>query len=372
MNGPGQKIRCTHCGGVYQYDEQRRCFACDDHACPHCLPDEPEALCPECRFGSLPAHLEPMLAVNGEMPEDPQRWVFEYKWDGMRTLCYWQSGQMRLETRSLRNVTAMYPDIMAESDQISAVDAIFDGEIVTPDEDGRPSFSMLQKRMFTSPRKAAQLAQSVPVQYYVFDLLWLDGRSLLDEPYAERRLLLEALSLEHERWRTPPAYAGEGGAMLEVARRWRLEGVIAKRPDSVYRPGQRSTNWLKVKIVHRQEFVIGGWEPRANAPRQVGSLLLGYFDEAVHGLRFVGRVGTGFNAVTHEKLVSLLQKHGRPESPFAGRAGKASTRFVAPKLVAEVAYRRWPEGGMVQQATFLGLRNDVQPQEIVVERSHAV
>ena len=154
--------------------------------------------------------------------------------------------------------------------------------------------------------------------------------------------------------------------MLAVARRWKLEGVIAKRPDSVYRPGVRVRDWLKIKIVTRQEFVIGGWEPRRNNDRQIGSILVGYYSPAGMGLRFAGRVGTGFSAFAHSQMAGRLERLESIHSPFTGRAGGRATRYVRPVLVAEIAFRRWPERGQLQQASFLGLRDDLRAADVVL------
>ncbi|MCF8105588.1 MAG: non-homologous end-joining DNA ligase [Desulfohalobiaceae bacterium] len=302
------------------------------------------------------------------MPSEPRDWAFEYKWDGIRALCYWQSGEMRLESRSLREITWRYPDLRARPGDLPEDQAIFDGEIMAFERDGRPSFSRLQQRMHLSPEKAARMAGEVPVKYYVFDLLWLKERSLVDEPYRIRRERLEGLAVDHERWRVPASHLGQGSAMLRVAAKWGLEGIMAKQAESPYRLGTRSRDWRKIKIVQRQEFVVGGWEPRAENREQVGSLLLGYYDPEQAGLQYAGRAGTGFDAGMHEKLSGLLAGREQKRSPFAGRVAGRGTRFVSPDLVAEIAYRRWPEGGDLQQASFLGLRDDVPARDVVIDR----
>ncbi|MFP4054612.1 MAG: non-homologous end-joining DNA ligase [Phycisphaerae bacterium] len=368
MSNAAEQIVCPQCGMTYEYDPDRRCWQCDGAACPHCMPEDgPEPLCAECRFGPLPAHVEPMLAVNGKMPRDPSRWAFEYKWDGMRALCYIQGGCLRFESRKLRDVTFLYPDLVEEA-ALPEMEAIVDGEIIALDQEGRPSFKRLQRRMHASPRKVPGAVERTAVHYYVFDLLWYNGRSVMDQPYLQRREALQKLHLPHPRWQVPASHVGEGKAMLRVARQWGLEGLVAKRPDGPYRAGQRSGDWQKIKIVRRGEFVVGGWEPREKNSRQVGSLLLGYYHPDRLGLQYAGRVGTGFDAETHQRLASLLEQHPREESPFEGRVGGRSARFVEPIFVAAVDYRRWPAGGNLQQASFQGLRADVSAHDVLIER----
>ena len=315
------------------------------------------------------AHVKPMLAQPGtSLPNPVSQWAFEYKWDGLRALCYWADGHMRLESRTQRDITGLYPDLIAAPEQIGASGLILDGEIISLDESGLPSFGNLQLRMNLSPAAARSRKLKVPVYYYVFDLLWHDGRSYFNEPYHRRRQLLESLSLSHPRWRVPPSHMGAGEEMLHVARTWGLEGLIAKRPQSVYQPGRRSSDWVKVKISQRQEFVIGGWEPREERDDQIGSLLVGYYTPGHKGLSLAGRVGTGFDIATHGRLLELLRPLVRQNSPFRQRVSGKNARFVAPKLVAEVDYRRWPRGGSIQQASFKGLRDDKPPRDVILER----
>jgi bifunctional non-homologous end joining protein LigD len=308
-----------------------------------------------------------MLAVSGPMPEDPEAWLFEYKWDGMRALAYWQNGELRLESRNLRDVTGVYPDLVPDPASMPEQDAILDGEIVALDARGRPSFKALQQRMHASPARAAAAAERTPVQFYLFDCLWHAGASLLEQPLQQRRAVLEGLRLDHRLWRVPAAHKGEGPAMLTVAREWSLEGLLAKRPGSAYRPGARGREWRKIKLVRHEELVVGGWEPREQRPDQVGALLLGHYEPGGLKLRFAGRVGTGFDAGDHQRLAPLLRERERDSSPFAGSVGRTATRFVEPDLVAQVAYRRWPGGGHLQQASFQGLRPDKPARDVVLE-----
>ena len=158
-------------------------------------------------------------------------------------------------------------------------------------------------------------------------------------------------------------------AMLKVANEWGLEGIVAKRRDSPYRTGHRSSDWVKIKIVSRDEFVIGGWEPRENEPHRTGALLLGYYNRREPGLLFAGRVGTGFAGEIDRIIIPLLQGRERKTNPFMVNPGKNNTRYVKPVLVASINYRRWPVGGLIQQASFQGIRDDVHPGDVVIERT---
>lgn len=364
-----EEVLCRHCGMKFYVDRVRRCWSCGGPACGFCTSDGPQPLCPECRFGGLAVHLKPMLAQLGSVAPAGDNWAYEYKWDGVRALCYWTGKVMRLESRNLNVITRRYPELTAEAERLGRGKLILDGEIVALDRMGRPSFHLLQQRMHLAAEKAVARQGSVPVFYYVFDVLWRDGAPLLGEPYRRRREVLESLKLSHPHWRVPPSHVGASDGMLAVAREWGLEGLMAKKVDSLYYPGERTGEWLKIKIVQREELVIGGWEPRERNEEEIGSLLVGYYDPSHVSLHFAGRVGTGFSDRTHRQLLDLLRPRVRPESPFEGRSGSAAALYVAPDLVAEVEYRRWPEGGSIQQAAFRGLRDDKAPRDVVLERS---
>jgi bifunctional non-homologous end joining protein LigD len=316
-----------------------------------------------------------MLAtLAATLPASPQRWSFEYKWDGIRAITYWDGRRLSIESRNQLEITHRYPELHLLGEAVGSRTVVLDGEIVALDASERPSFERLQRRMHVQDRSAIRrLAEQVPVYYLIFDLLYLDGRSLMARPLEQRRDMLEELTLIGSSWRLSPAHVGEGKAMLESARRQQLEGIVAKRLESVYEPGRRSPAWLKVKIIARQEFVIGAWVPEANEDRgRVGALMLGYYEAQSRGgrrLRYAGSVGTGFSAEWHRRLVPLLEAMPRADSPFADPAPKMGARFVEPKLVAEVEYRRWPAGGMVQQAAFKGLRADKDAGQVVDERT---
>jgi bifunctional non-homologous end joining protein LigD len=315
----------------------------------------------------MPRRIVPMLARLGELPRDEQAHGFEVKWDGIRALGYREPGRWRLENRNLREITPVWPEIRAIGEQLGSRSVVLDGEIVAFDDHGRPSFERLQSRMHLEGEAAARTrARTIPAVYVLFDLLWLDGHSLMDEPYAERRRRLEALELEGAAWRTPAHHAGEGGKLLEATRRQGLEGVVAKRLDSRYEPGSRGPAWIKVKHTRRQEFVIGGWL-RAEMGRSsaLGALLVGYWDET--GLRYAGKVGFGYSEADRTQLRERLVPLQREDSPFTGRQPVKNAIFVDPVLVAEIEFREWTGSGMLRQPSYKGLRTDVDANEVVRE-----
>jgi bifunctional non-homologous end joining protein LigD len=236
---------------------------------------------------------------------------------------------------------------------------VLDGEIVAFDEHGRPSFERLQRRMHVrGPSAIRRLQSSMPVMYAIFDLLYLDGRSLIEMPYRERRERLEALGLSGPAWRVPAAHPGEGKLLLEATAKQGLEGIVAKRLDCRYEPGRRSGNWLKIKHIMRQELVIGGWIPgEGRRTKRIGALLMGYYEGSA--FVYAGRVGTGFTEATLNDLAARLAPLRRDSSPFdRGPRLPREAEFVEPKLVAEVEFREWTEDGVMRAPSFKGLRDD--------------
>src|SRR5918996_982032 len=227
----------------------------------------------------MPERLEPMLARTGPLPDDDGRWAFEIKWDGVRAIAFVQGGRLILQARSGRDVTARYPELRPLAGALAGREVVLDGEVVAFDG-ARPSFQKLQGRMhLTSDHAVRRLAREDPVHYIAFDLLYLDGRSLLDRRYDERRAALAELGLAGPTWQAPAHHVGDGAALLEATRAQQLEGVIAKRLDCPYTPGRRSPGWVKVKNVASADAVIGGWLPgeRGRAGR-LGALVIGIPD----------------------------------------------------------------------------------------------
>lgn len=319
---------------------------------------------------TLPDLVRPMLATAGQMPADDDAFGYELKWDGVRAVVYVEGDSVRTLTRNDREVTATYPELRGLAQALGGRPAVLDGEIVAFDDAGRPSFGTLQARMHvTRPAEVARLRDAVPVQYLLFDLLHLDGRSTRATPYADRRWLLEGLAPAGPSWQVPPYFQGGGTDLLAASRERGLEGVVAKRLDSGYLPGRRSEAWVKVKNVRTQEVVIGGWKPgEGRRAGTIGSLLLGV--NAEPGLVYAGHVGTGFSEAMLVDLRGRLAALERPGSPFADvipRQFAKDARWVEPELVAEVVFTEWTRDGRLRHPSYRGLRVDKAPTEVVRE-----
>ena len=327
----------------------------------------------------MPERIAPMMATLAPDVPDGDDWAYEVKWDGVRAILYTGGGRARLTSRNLRDVTSRYLELRELGRTLGTREVVLDGEIVTFDESGKPSFGQLQRRMHVASESTVRrLMKTIPIVYMIFDLLYLDGRSLMRLPYEERRRMLDELELSGPHWRVPSYHVGQGRALLEASREQGLEGVIAKRLDSIYEPGRRSRAWLKVKNRPRQEVVIGGWLPgEKGRSGRIGSLAVGYYDitadeaarkDRPQHLVYAGNVGTGFTEETLERLAELLEPLRRDESPFEGkRQPPKGTVFVEPRLVADVEFGEWTRTRTLRASSFKGLRDDKDPQDVVLE-----
>jgi bifunctional non-homologous end joining protein LigD len=320
---------------------------------------------------ALPDWVMPMMAQLTPLPPDDGSWAYEMKWDGVRVSAYLSGGRLlRLISRTGRDVTVTYPELRALGPATSEHHLVLDGEVVAFAE-GRPSFEALQPRMHVSAAaEAAQLARQKPVTYLIFDLLHLDWRPTIGLPYRQRRELLDGLELAGPFWQTPPAFTDVAGAdILAAAAAQRLEGVVAKRLESAYRPGTRSADWRKVKPEFSQEAVIGGISPgKGNRQGTIGSLLVGV--QAAGGLAYAGRVGTGFDAQELRMLDQKLAPLRTRTCPFATPVPADHARrvqWVEPKLVIQVAFTGWTQADRMRAPSYRGLRNDKDPAEVIRE-----
>jgi bifunctional non-homologous end joining protein LigD len=319
----------------------------------------------------MPAGIEPMKARLTQHPAADGGWGYEVKWDGVRAIAYCETGKVRVESRSGRDVTGSHPELAALAEELEGAEAVLDGEIVAFDADGHPSFQRLQRRMHVDRRNLSRrLREEVPVTYVIFDLLYYDGELLLDLPYGDRRARLDALELDGVHWRTPAFHEGDGEAMLGLTRAQGLEGIVGKRMDSRYRPGKRGGEWIKVKNVRSQEVVIGGWLPgKGRRGGRIGALLCGYYEGEgeERRLRYAGKVGTGFSEAELDMLAERLGPLRRDGSPFDGRQPERAAIFAEPELVAEVEFAEWTEAGTLRHPSYEGLRDDRDPEGVVRE-----
>jgi DNA ligase D-like protein (predicted ligase)/DNA ligase D-like protein (predicted polymerase)/DNA ligase D-like protein (predicted 3'-phosphoesterase) len=302
--------------------------------------------------------LAPMLATHGSVANlKTSQWAFEAKWDGYRLLVEADHGEVRLRSRSGRDLTEEFPQLGSLAADLADHQAVLDGEVVALDASGVPSFSAMQNR-----------ARATRIEFWAFDLLYLDGRSLLRARYRDRRQLLETLAAGSSLI-VPDLLPGDGEQALDYSRKQRWEGVVAKKRGSTYQPGRRSASWIKDKYWNTQEIVIGGWRAgEGGRTSGIGSLLMGI--PAADGLRFVGRVGTGFTERELANLKKTLAPLHNDESPFEARLSTQDAKgvtFVKPTLVGEVRYSEWTSDNRLRQPSWRGLRPDKEPGKVVRE-----
>jgi bifunctional non-homologous end joining protein LigD len=310
-----------------------------------------------------------MKAQLAERPPRGDDWFFEIKWDGVRAIAFVENEELRLQSRTGNRCERQYPELAVVPHQLAARTAILDGEIAVLDEKGVSRFHLIQPRIANSdPNAIAHLVRSTPVVYFVFDLLYLDGYDLRGVPYTRRRELLEAILTRSPVLRISEAFpASAGEALLDAARETGLEGVLAKRGGSCYE-SKRSSDWLKIKIVTRQEFVIGGFTEPQGDRAYFGALVLGVYRDGE--LHWVGNVGTGFDTRTLAHLNSLLRPLITKQCPFAERPkpDKGMT-WVKPELIAEVKFAHWTPDQRLRAPVYEGLRNDKRPAEVIAEKA---
>ncbi len=326
----------------------------------------PEALsgAVKARMPVMPRGVPVTLAQLREKPFSDPNWLFEIKWDGVRTLAQVQNGKVTLWARSGRDVTPEYPELQVLPKYFRAAELIVDGEIVTLDEDGRSNFHRLQNRL-GAQNPSQKLLQSIPATYYVFDILYADGYDLRKAPLIERKELLKSLLAADDQVRYSEHVLEQGKELFEAAAKKGLEGIIAKVIDSSY-PGSRTSSWLKLKIVKELDAVIAGYTAPRRSRKYFGALVLGLYEG--DELKFIGNVGTGFDESTLKEIFETLQELRSPQSPFKEIPKIAEeVQWLKPKLVARVKYGNWTDDNHLRVPVFLSVRHDVSPTECTFE-----
>jgi bifunctional non-homologous end joining protein LigD len=329
------------------------------------LPDLPSA---------KPRFIEPMKAKLVEKPPATDDWVYELKFDGIRLIAIKADKRVSLLSRNENELSGRFPAIIEAIKNLPAREFVIDGEVVALDDKGRSSFQLLQ---------ALQMeGQKSPVYFYAFDLLQLDGKSLLGLPLEARKKFLEELCAgAGDPIRYSGVIGGDAKRLLEEVERRGLEGLIGKQRNSVYEPDRRSGAWIKLKCVNEQEFVIGGYTPPQGARKHFGAILVGYYDN--NKLVFAGKVGTGFTVKSLSILHKKLQKEEQNDCPFVDLPSKQNGQWVQaitpsmmkkmhwvnPKFIAQIKFAEWTRDKKLRAPVFLGLRDDKRPTEVVREAS---
>jgi bifunctional non-homologous end joining protein LigD len=327
----------------------------------------------------MPDFIPPMLATPVTEAFDNPDWLFEVKWDGYRVEAVISDGKLRLHTRNRQNAATYFPDLAGPPNWISARQAIVDGEVVALDEEGRPSFSLLQDvsgvrgpgtpRGSERRRRSKEERAAIPLVYQVFDLLYHDGHLLVDLPLEERKEALRGVLRPHPTVRYAGHVVGDGLAFYQAAREKELEGIVAKLRASVYEPGRRSRSWLKIKLRREQELVVAGWLPGKGSHEQLGSLIVGVYDG--ERLRHAGQVGSGINERMRAELRRRLDVLARDSSPLDPVPRLPQAHWVEPSLVIRAEFAEWTTDGLLRQAAFKGLEIDRDPRQVHREEAMA-
>jgi bifunctional non-homologous end joining protein LigD len=309
----------------------------------------------------MPRFIPPMLATLVGAPFDDPTWQFEVKWDGFRVETVVDGEVVRLWTRGEQDAARYFGTFLEPSSWIDAREAIVDGEVIALDEHGEPDFALLQARI----KGQGRIGTPTPFVYEVFDLLWLDGRSLLEEPLEERRRLLADALRPDPRVRLSEDVEGDGIAFFEAARVRKLEGIMAKDRRSPYLPGKRAMTWQKVKIRPEQELVVGGMTRGTGKAVELGALLVGYYADGA--LRYAGKVGAGFNDAIRAELLAALEPLVVDAPPFAvppPRPVSRSAIWLRPEVVIRAEFAGWTGDGLVRQAAYKGFDLGKDPRAV--------
>jgi bifunctional non-homologous end joining protein LigD len=323
---------------------------------------------PMAKGGATPTFILPMLAALAGAPFDDPDWLFEVKWDGFRVETIVDGGSARLWTRGEQDAARYFGPFLDPPTWLAVRSAIVDGEVIALDEHGEPDFALLQARI----KGRGVAAEPTPFVYEVFDLLHLDGRSLLDEPLEERRRLLAGVLRPDPRVRLSEHIEAGGIAFFEAARARGLEGIMAKDRRSAYMPGKRTDRWLKVKIRPEQELVVGGWVTGTGKAVELGALLVGVHEDGA--LRYAGKLGAGFTDGNRTELLAAVAPLATDEPPFAPpppRAAARNAQWLRPELVIRAEFAGWTGDGLVRQAAYKGIELEKDPRNVIRERPKA-
>ena len=320
------------------------------------------------RRAAMPSRIEPMLASLSNQPFSDPNWLFEIKWDGVRAVAFVSDNKLTLRSRNNIDITKRYPELASLPKHFAAQQAIIDGEIVALDENGRSSFERLQERMHVRAPGEKQIA-ATPVVFFAFDLLYLNGFDLREAPLLQRKQLLLRLLFPSQQIRFADHQLEKGRELFELARQHGLEGIVAKRADSIYVP-DRSSSWLKLKVTQDVDAVVGGWTEARTPGLKFGSLLLGLYDGKK--FRFIGHVGTGFDATKQKEISAKLEELSSSTCPFEGKpAANEKPSWVTPALVARVKFSGWTNDRALRHPVFIGLREDIEPTDCTVQSETA-
>ena len=331
------------------------------------IPIQPADLHPV-RKSPMPSRVEPMLATLSDKPFSDPNWLFEIKWDGVRALAFVSDGNLTLRSRANIDITKRYPELASLPQEFGAREAILDGEIVALDESGHSSFERLQERMHVRA-PSEKLIASTPVVYFAFDLLYCDGYDLREAPLLQRKKFLQRLLHPSKQFRYADHQLEQGKELFELARKHGLEGIVAKRIDSIYVP-ERSASWLKLKVTDAVDAVVGGWTAARTSGLKFGSLLLGLYEGKK--LRFIGHVGSGFDGNKQKEIFAKLTELSSKTCPFDGApAANEKPSWVTPALVARVKFSGWTQEHSLRHPVFVGLREDIEPADCTWETEAA-
>jgi bifunctional non-homologous end joining protein LigD len=307
---------------------------------------------------TFPDFVPPMMAESTKAPFDSQDWIFEIKLDGYRAITVFDSaGKAHLWSRNGLSLEAKFPAIANAVSKLKLRSTVLDGEVVAVDEKGIPRFQLLQR---------FQKQPTAPTLYYVFDLLWYRGDDLTQKPVLERRNVLERVLKPVAGIQLGSYVEAEGKALFELTKEKGMEGIIAKHKDSLYRPGKRASDWLKIKARLQQEFVVGGFTAPKGSRKHLGAVVLGAYSNGT--LRHYGYAGSGFTEKGLKDAVDRMKPLFIDKCPFVNPPNiKEKIQWVRPKLVCEVEYAELTADDQLRQTTFLGWRDDKNPKEVVLE-----